>query len=170
MHSLFLLVSFIVAFGGRAKGGAIPLGSDDLARFLFYAFPIGTIMIALAGIYGLPLWLGLLSMALAFFASKLGHADVQGSTFTDYEGMSYNCILELMAILLPFYFTDVNIFFTITVFGFLGGVGDWLGYKMKCGLRLFGIQWCIPGDTSWGELFRYFLAFGLPIGLLGVLN
>lgn len=176
MTYLPLLFPLILAFCYRARGGAIPLGSDTLARTLFWGLPVGAICGFIAYAHHFPLWLALPCAVMAFAGACIGHSSEQGNTPEQHVGMSYITGLMLFLILLPFYAymawysLDIwRLFILMNFLGFLGGVGYWIGYKYPFNLKLFGVQWVTAGDASGPELLTGFLAFGLPLMILGMI-
>jgi len=175
---MIFLIPILLAFAYRSRGGAIPLGSDTLARVLFWVLPIGLVSGYVCHFQHLPLWLALPCAVMAYAGATIPHAAEQGNTPQQYEGMGYITEAMLILILLPFYLylASTNAgwevwrhFLYAFPFGLLGGVGYWLGYKMKYTLRFFGVTWCVPGDSSWGELIGSFLAFSVPLAILGLI-
>jgi hypothetical protein len=179
---LFAITPIFLAFAYRARGGAIALNSTTLARVLFWGIPVGLACGLVAYAWHLPIYLGIAGAVMAFSGACIGHASEQGNTVESFEGMSYITTMMLLLLLLPFYiyfgwqagrgelgqWDHLQGFVGASLFGFLGGIGYLLGYKMNRPFTLFGVSWCVPGDVSWGEFFTGALAFGLPLSVLGL--
>jgi hypothetical protein len=123
-----LLFPLILAFAYRSRGGAIPLGSDTLARLLFWALPISFVSGGVCYFQHLPLWLALPCAIAAFGGATIPHAGEQGNTIEQNEGMSIITTAMLALILLPFVLYTVyshSPFLGVTLFalpfGLLGG-------------------------------------------------
>lgn len=170
-----------LAFAYRSRGMAHSWG-DTLNRIVSWAVPVGLVCALVAHAWGFPLWVALPCAVLAFAGACIGHASEQGDTPLQYEQMGLYCTALLTMILLPFiasiswdfYINGIAMhrrgFFLVACFGgYLGAAASWLGYRMRGGLRIFGVQWCVPGDSSWEEFYIGALAFGVPLTALGLL-
>lgn len=175
LNTWFILLPIRMAFYRRWKGMAHSWGTQ--INRLLWGTSVGIEIFPICYVWGLPLWLAACCVLTAFLASIPGHASTQGNTIEDNEGMAYLTTMELFAILSPFYAWYVYLWvmppavFVMTLpLGLLGGLAYYLGYKMKGSLNLFGIQWCVPNDTGWGEFYTGALAFGLPLAIIGLMH
>ena len=176
MTLIYLLIPLFLAFAYRARGGAIPLGSTTEARIIFWAIPILLCSLAVADAWHLPLWLAPLAAMCGFGGACIGHASAQGNEVEDYFSMTWIVQVMLVLTLAPFYtylcFLHTMHPFTWAVtiiFGWLAFPACALGYKMTIGLRGWGIQWCVPGDSSWEEFFIGAIPFGITFAYLCLL-
>jgi len=173
MHYLILLAIPFLAFCYRARGGSIPLGSDTLARIIFWAAPVGLVTDAVAVVGGYSPWLALPCAVLAFAGATIPHADEQGPTAFEHEGMGLITTAMLSLILLPFivagaYTHEHVLTFLYAFMGALGGAAYYICYRFPFSLKLLGVQWVTAGDASAGEFLTGGLAFGLPLAILGI--
>lgn len=167
MYALAVYSIFWLAFSYRARGGALSLGPNKtmLARILFWGIPVGLVCTGIAAAHHFPLWLGAVCGVLAVGGACIGHSSEQTNTAKAYLQMGIITTIMLALIVLPFAFFEPR-FLGIIPLGMLGTFASWLGYKMKIGFYLFGIQWCVPGDSSWEEFFIGMFAFGFPLVIL----
>lgn len=177
MAIFLLIIPIFLAFAYRARGGAIALENDTLARAVFWAVPIQIVCAIVAASWGLSTLVSLPCAVMAFAGACIGHASEQGNTIEQNEGMSYITWIMLGLLLMPFavYLAYIHAdfwrpFAAVWLLGPLGGLGYFLGYKMNRTLTLFGVIWCVPGDASWGEFYTGAFAFGLPLAILGMVG
>ena len=176
MYVFFALVPLLLAAAFRLRGSHHRGMGTTATRVLFWAIPIDIVCSATAYVCDWSLWFGTICGVLAWAGACIGHGSAMGDTLEDYEEMGFITSLRLSMIALPFIlfgvlYQNYNIAFLafiLPMFGIFGGVGYWVGYRMK---RELHIKWlgvhCVVGDTSWGELFTGALAFGFPLQILG---
>jgi hypothetical protein len=185
MNYISLLFPVLLAFAYRARGGAIPLGSTTFAHIVFWALPVGCVLSAVSYSQNLPTWIAAFASIGAFSGIQwIGHANEQTDNMTAYEGMTYIVTSMLALIMAPFivYLSYIHTIFDHRVYiasvllGVLTMPLCWLSYRIKFGLGTFitirgkkyGIQWCVPGDSSWEEFFIGAL-FGFIFAIVGVM-
>lgn len=174
------IILVLLAFFRRSNGMSHSWG-DTVNRIISWSLPIGLLSIYVAWLWHFPWWVGALCTLTCFGADCIGHASAQGDTLSDNEHMGYITSLTLAITLLPFnawifYDHVVTVWFvSVLPLGLLGGLAYYFGYKIvKASLitpaikfiRLPSIQWCVPGDTSWGEFFNGPLGTGLAYCIL----
>jgi len=170
LYAYFLLQIPFKAFAYRARGGAIPLGSTTLARIVFWGLPYsidGAVFAYLLNIradFIVPM--AILSVITAWFAAMVQHSKWQSPSWHNYVIMGTITTGMLTIMLSPFLYFNPNIMMFLPL-GMLGTFASWLGYKMKGGLKLFGIQWCVPSDSSWEEFYIGAMPFGIVIAAIG---
>ena len=169
MNYISLLFPIILAFCYRARGGAISLGRTSLSRLIFWAYPVGLICTLIAYLWHMPLWVGASCIVMAFLGACIGHGTEMVKSPIAYMEMGFLTCFMLFLILLQLGLAGHIYIIALTPLGFFGGwFASWLGWRMNIGLRWFGIQWCVPGDSSWEELFIGAFAFGVPLMILGL--
>lgn len=152
----------LLAFLYRQRGMHEDSTNTTEARLFYWALPILLICTLLAWLYHFPLWCGTISGVMAFIGILLGHSFAQSNTKTQYAEMGLVCFTRLELMLLPFLTAPVfgwypfhPIFFlVIGAFFFLTWGASALSYSaifQSKTLRLFGVNWCVPGDSSWEE-------------------
>jgi len=172
---IFPFTPIFLAFAYRFRGMAHSWG-DTVNRIISWALPVGIVSSAICFAWGLPIWLGALCAVGAFIAATIGHASDQGDTMAEHEGMAIITVLMLFIMLFPFYAYFIVehtvhqhvLFIYVLPISLLSGFAYWQGYKMKGRLSFWGVKWCVPGDTSWGELFTGGSAFGIAYMILGI--
>lgn len=178
---LITLAPIFLAFAYRSRGMAHSWG-DTVNRIISWAVPVGLVCALVAYTWDFPLWVSLPCAMLAYAGACIGHSSFQGDSDTAFHEMGLYCVALLTLILLPFISTvswdfyvhglpmHHRVIFLFACFGgYLGAAAGWLGYRMRGGLRIFGVQWCVPGDSSWEEFYIGALAFGVPLAALGML-
>lgn len=172
------ILPFLFAFLYRACGGAISLGEnrDTEARLLFWVMPVTITMAFILHRYHVPIFTGsVLCGLLSFVGREMGHSFAQGETIPSYFEMGLVTYVRLaLIVMFPmaylFFHGDVN----GASFGFAMGIGylawpaSYFSYRMKSDLRLFGITWCVPDDSSWEE-FLIGGIYGLAFSILLIL-
>lgn len=175
---IFALFPFFAAFTYRVRGMAHSWGTQ-INRILCWGIPNMAFCALLAYAWQLPLWLAPICGLLAFLGSIPGHASEQDGSFTHCMEMGLITLAMLIVELLPFEYwavknnlADMQIVFGITeLMGFLSALGYYLGYRYQITLKLLGVLWCEPGNnTTCSELYTGFLAFGMPLMVLGMIG
>jgi len=167
IYSFLLAIPFL-AFEYRARGGAIVVGSDTLARILFWAWPCGLVCEGIAYTHHLPLWLGIPCAVMAFAGSCIGHSSEQSTTFLDHIEMGIITFLMLLLMIAPMaYFEPTMLFYA--PLGYLGAAAYAIGYNVTWTLKIGSTVWCHPKGTEYGEFLTGALAFGLPLAIIGII-
>ena len=170
--SIFMIL--LLAFGYRARGGAIPLGSTQLARLIFWGIPLTLCCTLICIKAGLPVWVGACCGLTGALSAIIGHASSQGDSVQEYERMGLITTLMLVITLLPMIIASfaitghIGVIGWVLPLGYLGTLASCLGYRTLEYLDLWGIEWCRPGDSSWEEFYIGLLAFGVPLGSLEI--
>ena len=171
MTLFFIIVPIIFAFGYRLRGMAHASLDDTDSRILFWALPYAFYSLALCyAMHEYPTHTFIVffaSAACAFVAATVPHASYQSTGSKNYLIMGLITTGMLSIMLMPFIVLNWHIIEFIPL-GMLGAVASLLGYTFPFNLKLFGLQICVKGDSSCEELLIGLLAFGLPLGLIGV--
>ena len=139
---MIYLIPIFLAFAFRERGSHHEWCGTQVCRLLFWVLPITLVTFNLYS--GLLAWIGII----------LGHATFQDNSIKSHIKMGLMTSFRLFLILLPFKWLVL-----LSPLGMLGGLGYYLGYKMRVPLGNI----CVPNDTSWGELFCGALGYGLPL-------
>lgn len=176
----FLLQIPLKAFLYRARGMSNEerhtnnIG-DTQARILFWGLPWavdGTLFAYLLGAEsrGALTVLFIMLALLGWAACAVRHSAWQSPSWHNYFCMGIITTIMLTVMVLPLTFYDPHLLFFLPL-GMLGTVASWLGYSKFFAnrtLKLFGITWCVPGDSSWEEWFIGPLPFGVMIAAIGI--
>ena len=150
-----IILPIIFAFCYRARGGAIVLNSTTLARLVFWILPVTIIMTVFALTHGYPFWLGLISGAIGFGFLCIGHGFAENDDTISFEEMGLIQFTRAASIFLPFAFFAFPPY--VVFIALLAYPTSLISYKYFANngksLTLFGIEWCVPNDSSWEELF-----------------
>lgn len=152
----------ILAFLYRLRGMHESTDTFE-ARLFVWSVPVAVFCIALLYLYGLPMWWGCASLLLTLGGISLGHSFAQSNTGLQYAEMGLVSFTRLEGALLPLLMAPVFgwypfhpiIFYVVAAFFFLTWAASALSYTrifQSRKLRLFGVTWCTPGDSSWEEL------------------
>jgi len=158
-----LLVPIFLAFAYRCRGGAIPLGSDTLARIVFWAIPVGIVSAFICYFQHIPLWIAPICSIMAFAGACMPHSQWQDGMHPLQMGMT--TFIMLTMIITPMAIMGNLYFLYFIHLGFLSSLAYWLGYKYPFNIKYF----VVGGDASVGEFLTGAFAFGLPLSLLLVI-
>lgn len=164
---LVILLSLTLGFVYRIRGGSLSLANDSEGRAI-WSTVVGIICMSIAYICGIPIAVGILGITTAFISVSIGHSFAQGPRVSQYLEMGLIGYTRAAITLLPlwiyqifFDYKDIHIgLFTASLIGWFQGLAYMIGYEDLASngfkLRLFGIDWCVPGefpgyDASWGE-------------------
>lgn len=151
----------ILAFLYRQRGMHEDSTDTTESRLFYWVFPMLLLCSLVADLYGFPKWWGIISALLTWGGLSIGHSFAQSNGKAQYAEMGLVCFTRLEAAFLPFliacvwgYAVHWIFWIVIAAFFFLTWGVSALSYSsffQSKTLRLFGVNWCVPGDSSWEE-------------------
>lgn len=156
--------SFSFAYRNRGKHHEAKWDGTTVNRILSWELPVTGIMTAIAMLYGFPWWNGLICGLLGYIGVSIGHGFAQSNTPKQYAEMGLVNFTRLSLLMLPLQIQNIihppidHLFWYAVLssfFLFWGAAA--LSYQpvfQAKTLRLFGIDWCVPGDSSWEEYLQ----------------
>lgn len=139
------------------------MGSDTLARLIYWALPIGLVSSAICYFQHIPLWIAPICAVTAFAGACMPHSEWQDGMHPLQMGIT--TLIMLTIIIIPMAIMSHVYFLYFIPLGFLSGLAYWLGYKYPFNIKYF----VVAGDASAGEFLTGALAFGLPLSILLVI-
>lgn len=151
----------ILAFAYRQRGRHVDSTDTTEARLIWWVLPMLLLCTLLADAYGLPKWLGIPCGLLAWGGIAMGHSFAQNDLDLSFAEMGLVCFTRLAGMFMPFLMASFwgyplhGIFAVMPLLFFFQTWGasalSYSTFFQSRTLRLFGVDWCVPGDSSWEE-------------------
>lgn len=174
MPLFYLCIIPFLAVAYRARGGAISFGAGKttLARFIFWALPVGAICTLLSYSWCFPLWIGAICAVMAFAGACIGHSTEQSNNTEANIEMGGVTNIMLFLIMFPLAIAHHGSWYSLSnpiilsILGFLGAPAYIIGWRIPFSIPFL----CQAKSTEWGEVLTGGFAFGLPLAILGLLS
>jgi hypothetical protein len=157
------VVLFAFLYRNRGMHHKASWDGTTVNRLISWELPVTLYMLAVCIVYGYGWRIGLLC-GLGSLLIMIGHGFAQSFGWKQYLQMGLVNATRLLAILSPFllanhYYTNsFSVLWLIPPASFLLFTGaSALSYQPVLNtktLRLFGVDWCVPGDSSWEEFLN----------------
>lgn len=178
LHAIIasIFIAILFAFAYRNRGMHHDMFNDTENRLFSWALPVTWITGFLAYVHFMPSYIALLCGIMAFIGVSIGHSFAQGDSTSQYVQMGLVNFTRLLMILFPielgsiFFWPPAHDYLWITAllsfFLFWGASAlSYTSFVQSKHLQFFGVSWCVPGDSSWEELFNG-AVFGLCLSLI----
>lgn len=170
---LMILLTSSFALTYRMRGGAVPLGSTQAARLVFWFLPNLLLATVVSHLTHAPFYIALMSATLAFVTMLIGHGFAQSENVAAYRNMGLVTFTRMFAMYAPFVLWSKAVV-TMAVLGWIAWPLSALSYSKVFAnrtLEFFGVVWARPtaiGGSEWEELLVGGL-YGLVYSLIIIL-
>ena len=154
---IMTILAIIFGLCYRYRGSQKSWLSTTPDRLLFWGLPCALACLMICYTHGAHLWVAILCGIIAYGGECIGHEFCQGKGLLNNMYMGVVGLVRISAILFPIFLFTHNISILIGMCsGVLWGLASWLSYLpfvQRRTLSFLGTTWCIPGDSTWEELF-----------------